>query len=76
MADMTHSHRVEEGEGSEKPTLIHFNFCPFCHRVRLALGFERITYAETTARFYGSDHFLEIRHYDALPVLVYGDGTR
>jgi glutaredoxin 2 len=76
MKDMTISRRVEEGEEPEKPTLIHFNFCPFCHRVRLALGFKRIAYAETTARFFGSDHFLEISHYDALPVLVYSDGTR
>ena len=61
---------------SAKPTPIHFEFCPFCHRVRLALGFKRIAYAETIARFYGPEHFRAISGHDRLPVLVYSDGTR
>lgn len=64
------------GAVSPTPTLIHFKFCPFCHRVRLALGFKRIAYAETVARFYGPEHFRAISGHDRLPVLVYGDGTR
>jgi hypothetical protein len=51
MKDMTISRRVEEGEESEKPTLIHFNFWPVCHRVRLALGFKRIAYADNRPVF-------------------------
>ena len=60
----------------QRPTLIHFEFCPFCHRVRLALGFKRIAYAEMLDRFYGPDHFRAVSGFDRLPVLVYGDGAR
>ncbi len=75
MEEMTASPPGDEDK-PEKPTLIHFEFCPFCHRVRLALGFKRIAYTETLDRFYGPDHFRAISGFDRLPVLVYGDGAR
>ena len=52
-------------------TLIHFDFCPCCQRVRLALG-----YKETSARFYGPEHFRSISGFERLPVIVYPDGSR
>lgn len=48
---------------------------PFCHRMRLALGFKRIDYAKATARFYAPAHFRAISAYDRQPVLVTGDGA-
>lgn len=75
MAEISVTQAGDEDKGKE-PTLIHFEFCPFCHRVRLALGFKKIAYAEKVDRFYGPDHFRAISGFDRLPVLVYGDGTR
>ncbi|MBN6741941.1 glutathione S-transferase family protein [Acidithiobacillus sp. MC6.1] len=66
-----------QGKGQQGgPTLIHFEFCPFCHRVRLALGFKGIAHAEMIARFYGTEHFLAVSGYERLPVLLYSDGSR
>ncbi|WP_308387990.1 glutathione S-transferase [Acidithiobacillus sp. AMEEHan] len=56
--------------------LIHFDFCPFCQRVRLALGYKRLPCSVTPARFYGPQHFLAISGFERLPVVVYPDGTR
>ncbi len=56
--------------------LIHFNFCPFCQRVRLALGYKQLAFNEIDARFYGPEYFLDISGFDRLPVIVYDDGTR
>ncbi len=57
-------------------TLIHFDFCPFCQRVRLALGYKKLPFAETPARFYGPEHFCSISGFEQLPVIVYPDGSR
>jgi glutaredoxin 2 len=57
-------------------TLMHFDFCPFCQRVRLALGYKKIAFAEQPARFYGPEHFQSISGFDRLPVVEYPDGTR
>ncbi|WP_241781430.1 glutathione S-transferase N-terminal domain-containing protein [Acidithiobacillus thiooxidans] len=57
-------------------TLIHFDFCPFCQRVRLALGYKGIVFNEQPARFYGPEHFQSISGFDRLPVVEYPDGSR
>ncbi len=57
-------------------TLIHFTFCPFCQRVRLALGYKNLVFTETAARFYGPKHFRSISGFERLPVIVYPDGSR
>ena len=57
-------------------TLIHFDFCPFCQRVRLALGYKNIEFAELPARFYGPEHFRNISGFERLPVIIYPDGDR
>ncbi|MBU2752107.1 glutathione S-transferase [Acidithiobacillus thiooxidans] len=57
-------------------TLIHFDFCPFCQRVRLALGYKGIDFNEQPARFYGPEHFQSISGFDRLPVVEYPDGSR
>ena len=75
MEEMTVS-RPGDGANPKRPRLIQFEFCPFCHRVRLALGFKRIAYTETLARFYRPDPFRAISDFDRLPDLVYGDGAR
>ncbi len=56
--------------------LIHFDFCPFCQRVRLALGYKELVFAETAVRFYRSEHFRSIGGFERLPVIVYPDGSR
>ncbi|MHB1780567.1 glutathione S-transferase N-terminal domain-containing protein [Acidithiobacillus sp.] len=53
--------------------LIHFTFC-FCQRVRLALGYKKLVFAETAARFYGPEHFRSISGFERLSVIVYPDG--
>ncbi|MHB1565298.1 MAG: glutathione S-transferase N-terminal domain-containing protein [Acidiferrobacter sp.] len=57
-------------------TLIHFDFCPFCQRVRLALGYKKLAFVETRARFYGPAHCHAISGLEKLPVLVFPDGSR
>ena len=57
-------------------TLIHFDFCPFCQRVRLALGYKGIVFNEQPARFYGPEHFQSISGFGRLPVVEYPDGSR
>ncbi|WP_312263457.1 glutathione S-transferase N-terminal domain-containing protein [Candidatus Igneacidithiobacillus taiwanensis] len=49
-------------------TLSHFDFCPFCQRVRLALGYKKIAFAEYPVRFYGPEHLQSISGFDRLPV--------
>ena len=57
-------------------TLIHFDFCPFCQRVRLALGYKGIVFNEQPARFYGPEYFQSISGFGRLPVVEYPDGSR
>ena len=56
--------------------MIHFTFFPFCQRVRLALEYKKLPFAETSARFYGPEHFQTISGFERLPVIVYSDGSR